>query len=183
MVNSGHTYQYIKAVVLQGLSKFIYMVGRSELSVENKRFTPLHRDRNFNKDTRVMLKYTEQDNWYTGISYKDHFRNGWKAWIRRKGDRRANNKRSKRLEQCKSNNQERPVTTAFFVPPTPMGRLAQSVQEEENSLDSSWGVKIVEKPGIPLWRKFRSSFPMVLGCYRGKTCCVCKGDGSKCMPK
>ena len=182
MVNSGHKYQYIKSVVLQAISKFTYMVERSKLSDNNKKYMPLHRNRSFDWDNRVLLKYTEMDNWYTGVSFKDQYRNGWKSWIKRKNNRRAQNKRSRRFSNVKGFS-NRPISTAIFVPPTPMGKLTQMIQLEEDNLDASWGVKVVEKPGVPLWRKFKINFPVELGCYRGSGCYMCKGDGNKCAPK
>ena len=126
MVNSGHKYQYIKAVVLQGISKFKYMVQRSKLEPTSKKFAPIHRDRYYRWDERTLLKYTNKDTWYTGIPLKDKFRNGWKSWIKRKGERRAENKRSRRSGKHRNQNktsENKPVTTAIFVPPTKGGGI------------------------------------------------------------
>ena len=126
MVNSGHKYQYIKAVVLQGISKFKYMVQRSKLEPTSKKFAPIHRDRYYRWDERTLLKYTNKDTWYTGIPLKDKFRNGWKSWIKRKGERRAENKRSRRSGKYRNQNktsENKPVTTAIFVPPTKGGGI------------------------------------------------------------
>ena len=43
MVNAGHKFSYIKSVVLQAVTKYIYMVSRSRLNKNDKKFHPLHR--------------------------------------------------------------------------------------------------------------------------------------------
>ena len=43
MVNSGHKFSFIKSIVLQALTRYTYMISRSELPLENKRYSPLHR--------------------------------------------------------------------------------------------------------------------------------------------
>ena len=42
MRNSQHQFSFIKAVVMQGLTKFQHMKWRSNLSRENPKYTPLH---------------------------------------------------------------------------------------------------------------------------------------------
>ena len=185
MVNSGHKYQFIKAVVLQGISKFVYMVQRSKLDPTDKRYAPVHRERSYKWKERLLLKYTNKDNWYTGISLKDQYRNVWKSWIRRKGDRRVFNKKC-RKDGLKPTSQRKgqriPVTTAIFVPPTRGGVLTQMIQLKENQMSTPWSVKVLEKPGIPLFRTFQKNFKMKDGCYRGMKC-VCEGSGSGCNAK
>ena len=184
MVNSGHRYQYIKAVVLQAVSKYLYMIQRSNLPCTDTRFSPIHRSRSFKVRERLLLKYTNQDNWYSGVSLKDPFRNGWKAWIKRKSDRRAVNKKKRRGGAVISTTsiQKKTVTTAFFVPPTVNGKLAQMIQEKEDEQTTSWTAKIIEKPGIPIALTFKNSFEMEDGCSRGEEC-FCKNTGKGCTPK
>ena len=85
MINSGHKFSYIKSVVLQALSKYIYMLSRDKLPRHHKRFMPLHRKRSFKSDERRLIKYAVGSTWYTGVNIKDIYRNQWKNWIRRKG--------------------------------------------------------------------------------------------------
>ena len=135
LINSGHKFSYIKSVVLQAVTKFEYMVSRSKLSVTNKRYMPLHRHRNFMKDERKLIKYTTGAIWYTREDHKDKFRNAWKQWIRRKGqkvnkcDKRAkmlpagdkmilNNSLERRVTRSSLRNDNR-ITTAVFIPKTP----------------------------------------------------------------
>ena len=44
MVNSSHKFVFIKAVLLQGLSKYEHMVTRDQLPSDDVRHMPLHRD-------------------------------------------------------------------------------------------------------------------------------------------
>ena len=49
-------------------------------------------------------------------------------------------------------------------------------------MSTPWSVKVLEKPGIPLFRTFQKNFKMKDGCYRGIKC-VCEGSGSGCNAK
>jgi len=44
LVNSGHTYPYIKAVILQGLTKYQYLLERSQKESVDKTYMPLCRE-------------------------------------------------------------------------------------------------------------------------------------------
>ena len=204
LVNSGHKYPYIKSVVLQALTKFEYMVSRSKLSMEDDKYMPLHRDRNFDSDRRKLIKYSSRAVWYTKTDVKDKFRNVWKSWIRRKGQTRVRQPKNSckgggdnfrsarnppgvnnfRITRSALKNDNR-VTTAMFVPKTRAGQLADSIQSIEDSVlskQTNWTVKVLEKPGIQLGRIFVKSFDMVDGCWRGKGC-MCGGRGSACTTK
>ena len=75
LVNSGHKFVYIKSIILQGLTKFVYMVSRAKLPPTDKRYMPLHRARSFNSDERKLMKYVNRATWYTQMDVKDRFRN------------------------------------------------------------------------------------------------------------
>ena len=126
-------------------------------------------------EKRLLLKYTNKDNWYTGILLKDQYMNVWKSWIRRKGDRRVFNKKCRKDGQTSTSQirgARKQITTAIFVPPTMGGVLTQMIQLKENQMSTPWSVKVLEKPGVPLFRTFQKSFKMKDGCYRGMKC-VC----------
>ena len=78
MVNSNHSFPFIKAIVLQALTKYECMVERSKLKETDKRFMPLHRSRTFKMRERLILKYIEKTTWYTNLNLGDQFRNCWK---------------------------------------------------------------------------------------------------------
>ena len=179
MVNSNHSFQYIKSVVLQGISKYLYMYQRSNLDQNNKRFCPLHRSRSYKNDMRKLIKYTDHARWYTTEKVGDLFKDCWKRWIKRKG---FNNKRNKKLG--KNGGMAPDTTTVMFVPKTLNGELLQRIQKVEDNLSHmDWRTKLVEKPGIPLFTKFSKRFNMLQGCARGSSCYVCDGKGTKCCVK
>ena len=200
LVNSDHKFSFIKSVILQAVTKFLYMVERSRLHTENKRYSPLHRLREFKSDERKLIKYTNRAVWYTRIDVKDKYRNTWKGWIRRKGQMRNNFKSVRRNSvndhKGYENSSNRPltrgalrnmnrVTTALFVPKTPKGHLAEMIQlKEDRELvrRSDWTVKVLEKPGIQLAKLFIYKFVMDTGCWRGDRC-ICKGQGNMCTAK
>ena len=66
LVNSGHRYRFIKSVILQGLTRYEYMVQRSKLDAEDLKFMPLYRDRSFQQVARKMNKCVEKMIWYKG---------------------------------------------------------------------------------------------------------------------
>ena len=174
MVNSGHKFQYVKSVVLQAISKYLYMVQRSSVDENNKIFCPLHRARTFKEDQRKLLKYTNYAMWYSKERPGDRYKDIWKSWIKRKGGKKHNNKKETRSKK---------TTTVMFTPKTSKGRLAQMIQGVEDRIAVDWNTKIVEKPGTPLYTKFNKTFPMVAGCSRGESCKICDNMGTKCTPK
>ena len=181
LVNSGHKFQYIKSVVLQGLSKFVYMVQRSKLNKDNVRYAPLHRHRNFDCERRKLIKYTSQGLWYSDVNVKDEYRNNWKRWIKRKGWKNINWNR-RHSTQGKNGT---PVTSVCFVPKTENAELIERLQAVEDNLqrDTGWKTKLVERPGAPLKNIFVKRFPMLIGCARGDSCGICMNDGIGCTVK
>ena len=57
LVNSNHKFSYIKAIILQGLSKFNYMMFRNSLQKDHKLYSPLHRSRKYKYVERRLQKY------------------------------------------------------------------------------------------------------------------------------
>ena len=151
MVNSGHRFEFIKAVVLQAISKFVYMVGRSTLPEENKRFCPLHRPVTFDSERRKLCKYTEHASWYTTHYRKDIYANGWKCWIVSKEQWRTRSQTLKKHPGKPKNTSHQgkiPNTTVLFVPKTQGEKLLTVIQDAEEKLSKAtgWGTKIIEKP-------------------------------------
>ena len=176
LVNSGHSYAFIKAILLQGLTKYKCMVQRSQLEVNHKKFKPLYRSRDYKECERTIVKYLESSTWFTGEKLGDMYKNEWKKRITRKnpGDRKQ-----------KGPVDQREITTVLFVPPSQDSKLLKMVREIEDLRCSelTWRVKIVEQPGIPLILSFGKSFPMEQGCPRGKECILCKNNGIGCTAR
>lgn len=179
LVNSGHMFTYIKSVVLQGLTKYTYMVSRDQLPSSDKRYMPLHRLRTFKSDERKLSKYVNKAVWFTNIDVKDKYRNSWKGWIKRKKENKW--RRDKQHNKGKKTN----ITTAIFIPKTGGGKLIEAIQKVEDDQLSNkipWQVKLLEKPGTPLSILFTKRFEMLQGCYRGDAC-ICEGKATVCMVK
>ena len=126
MVNSGHRYAFIKSVVLQALTRFDYMCERNKLEINNTRYEPLYRSRQYNHDERTKLKYVDRFNWYTDINLKEPFRDLWKYRVKVKGRQGSDSKSSR----CQV-----PTTTTMFVPSTEGGILLEKLLEVELSLN------------------------------------------------
>ena len=58
LVNSGHKFTYIKSVILQGVTKFVYMLYRNNLTPSDKVYSPLHRLRTY-KEAKENLQNTQ----------------------------------------------------------------------------------------------------------------------------
>ena len=190
LVNSDHKFTYIKAVVLQAITKYLYMQSRDSLPQDHKRYSPIHRLRDYKSQERKLMKYAVGVSWYTDDDFKDKYRNHWKNWIRRKEDR--NNKTGpwgkKYLKPSRGkgvhNKPTLTTTTAIFIPNTVGGELIKRVEEQEAKIQSvtGWKAKVVEKPGTPLITLFQRSFDMAGGCARADKC-MCEGKGTSCMVK
>jgi len=84
LVNSGHKFPFIKAVILQGITKHKAMVDRSNLKLENKKYLPLYRPRDYKSEERLMIKYVDAMVWYTGVKLGDPYRGEWKGRLQRR---------------------------------------------------------------------------------------------------
>ena len=54
LVNGGHKYSYIKAIVLQALTKYMYMVERSLKNIEDRDYMPLYRENEYRQQERLI---------------------------------------------------------------------------------------------------------------------------------
>ena len=181
MINSGHKFTFIRSVLMQGLTKFEYMVRRSKMDTEDKMFTPLHRERMFKREERILSKYVSRMVWYTGEKLTDPYRQLWRKNIKYKND--GSNKKSLREKSKEKKKVE--CTTTFFVPPSVGSWLFKMIREKESMLcdQFGWSVKILEAPGVPLLMKFMTKFPISNGCPRGMNCTLCDNSGIKCSIK
>ena len=117
MINSGHKYSFIRSVVQQGITKFLYMVERSKLRKNDKKFQPLYRPPDYRATERMMQRYTEELVWYKRINLKDDFRHGWKFRLKEKATRgKKPAEKKKPLYDPRLLNLE--TTTAIFIPPS-----------------------------------------------------------------
>ena len=181
LTNSKHRYQFIKSIILQALTKYEFMVARSTLDQNHKKYQPLYRPRSYQEESRKILKYINVMTWYTGENLGDPYRQHWKANVKRKGDNITNNRA--RMGGLSSGGAK--ITTTMFVPSTRGGQLLAMLEELEEHLstESQWGVKLVEKAGSPLRSFFIPTFPLLDGCIMKELCRVCNNTGIMCRPK
>ena len=189
LVNSGHTYSYVKAVVQQSLTKYVYLVERSLKDPGDSKFLPLYRPNNFRKTERIMLKYIQPMIWNQNESLKDPFRNLWKNRIKRRpktllklGQNGGSGNKDKLMGKkfkCNMNNVtnyvsdtgiKRRITSTVFVPASNNSLLLKRVikANEECRMDMNWDMKIVERSGTPLINQFMKNLPTTMAAQRVK---------------
>ena len=122
MINSGHRYKFIRSVTLQAITKYKFMVGRSQLPEGDIRFKPLYRARCFDQLRRDIAKKVEGSTWYKGIEVYDKFRNDWKSSIKYHGMRmdrkRSCKNKSRLLGGGIMKKEDNEVKCAMFIPPS-----------------------------------------------------------------
>ena len=74
LVDSGHKFSYVKSILLQGLSKYQFMVYRDRLDTDHKLYTPIYRARTFRQQERKMEKYIKYSTWYADLEPSDPYR-------------------------------------------------------------------------------------------------------------
>ena len=178
LVNSGHTFSFTKAVVLQAITRYKYMLERDSRLPEDPKYQPLYRSKLFDREERMIRKRIDFCTWYSGEDIGDPFRHGWKNHIRRRGDNVKNNR--KRLPAS-----NREITTTLFVPATAGSILFDKIREKEEVIgrEFDWGIKILEKSGSPLTASLMTKFPSKVGCPFGAECNACENDGVACTPR
>ena len=185
--NSGHQFQFIRSIIQQALTKFHYMVERSSLPKNHKKYQPLYRPPTFKTAERIMVKYISAHVWYKKIDLNDNFRQSWKGRVKTKAKRNNTKKRGNGAGMGKVMNTDHPIdiTAALFVPPTAEGKLTQMLcdDEEDLSKETGWGVKVVESSGVPLVQMLKPTFNMASGCIIGKECKICGNTGVACSVK
>ena len=152
LVNSGHSFRFIKAVILQGLTRYKFMLKRASLPVGDPKFMPLYRERKFQCVKRMILKYVEGKTWYKDLNLGDQYARHWKKKLYNYGTRngrRLTNEPDTRETLC-----------AMFVPPSIESKLTEKIISVEEKLRDKlqWKVKVLEQSGIPLAMTFIPKF-------------------------
>ena len=145
MVNSGHSYWTTKVILVQGVTKFNYLVEMSKLSERNKRYKPLHLPKSFKESERQLGKQLARSTWHRG---RDE--TGNQAWrTKLNGAWRGNCPVQRPVRGMK-------YSTVLQVPSTQGSVLLREIARMEPRLAkaSGFSVKIVEKSGIQLVRLF-----------------------------
>ena len=138
LINSGHSFRFIKAVVLQGLTRYKFMLKRANLPVEDPKFLPLYRERKFQGVKRIILKYVEGRTWYKDLNLGDKYHKTWKRKLYNYGlgkNRRLVHEKDTRDTVC-----------TMFVPPSIDSKLTEKIISVEEKLKDKfeWKVKVHE---------------------------------------
>ena len=155
------------------------MLYRNNLTPSDKGYSPLHRLRTY-KEAKENLQNTQTVQLGSQtLILRTSIGTSGKCWSEEGGDLHKKWKR-----RGKDVHSRKPVTVVFFIPKTPGSKLLYMVQKGEQTLKNQvdWRVKLLEKPGTPLFTWFMKKFPMEKGCYRGNDW-MCKGKGTNCMTK
>ena len=94
MVNSGHKFQFIRSIIQQAITKYLYMVRRSKLDINDDKFQPLYRPPEYRSAERIMQKYVEAHIWFKRLDLGDEHRHTWKYRIKSKTTRNNRTVRS-----------------------------------------------------------------------------------------
>ena len=141
LVNSGHRYKFIKSVILQGLTRYKFMLSRSKLNEGDIKYMPLYRNRSFQQIARKMNKCVAGMTWYKDLNLYDPFRKEWKNMLS-----------SRKQITSGPLGRNRETVAVMFVPPSNGSQLINKVEAVENELRKSlsWNVKVMEQSGTPL---------------------------------
>ena len=173
LINSKHSFPFIKAITLQGLTKYTTMVARSLLQSDDEKFMPLYRTRSYREQERKLCKYVNVNNWFKGGYEFDKYRKDWKKKV------------TKRRKSVGDVNNKTP-DAVMFVPQSQNSILLEKIVNSEATLlkNSKWTIKVLEQSGTPLALLFTPKFPLNDGCPRGNRCKQCKdGNGIACAAR
>ena len=179
LINSGHSCQSARIIIVQGVTKYVHKVKVSLLPPEDPNFAPLYFDKKFKENERQCDKYLAKMNWFrvskqtneTGVgctkldSWKSNLHGVWRGSTR--GQKRAIGM---------------DYSTILQVPNSRNSDLLNNLIKAEDKLAhmSGYNVKLVEQSGVQLSRLFPGMPSSSKKCH-WLACPVCKeytGKGS-----
>ena len=178
LINSGHSSTSARIILVQGVVKYLWLVERSKLAVNDMGYKPLYLSKEHCEDERQIHKCQAKRQWFRSKKNKKDLGDSSinycvKDWRQRlKGIWKG------------SGNSQRPVlvdgySTVINVPNTEGAILAKKLIEAERKLAklTKYNVKVVEKSGIQLIRLFKRVYSPDK-CH-WSSCPVCKYSDSK----
>ena len=153
LINSGHSVQSTRIIIVQGVTKFLHKRELSKLDPSDTRFHPLYLDKSYREEDRQVDKYMAKMEWFKSKkrSPAQQATNEWRnkltgVW------------RGERLSQRRVLGRD--FTTVVNVPNTRGAELAKALIKAESNLAVMTGyeVKIVEQSGVQLRRLFTRVF-------------------------
>ena len=180
LVNSGHSPQSARIILVHGVTKYLHKVKLSELQTDDPEFRPLYFGKDYREDERQCDKYMAKMSWYKS-----------------KENARVDKDRSKKKKECWKNNlqgvwkgstrSQRRVKGMDFSTILQVLNTRNSVllnnlvkAEDQLALMSGYNVKMVEQSGIQLSRLFPGVPSSSSKCH-WTSCPVCRehtGKGS-----
>ena len=170
MLNSNHTVESVKFLLVHAVSRYNDIVEKSCLAPTHKNYQPLHFDKKFKIYERKLMKYLAKTNWYSNpIKTPSSWRSKLPPeWVGSKPiQRKVHGIEYTTVLQCPSSKDSRLVRALAKVEP----RLARS---------TGYQVKITEQGGKPLAKMFSTNLTSGL-CHRND-CGVCDNPNIKGPP-
>ena len=174
MANSGHSNNFMKRILLSGISKFVKLVRASNLGKEEKGYKPLHQasGRSLQRFRKKMMARQE--------------------WFKEKNDPEESPRNIRHQKDGNQRKQTRdpgvPTTSVMFVPNTRRGILVNRLKEGEDELARITGfrIKYQEAGGVQLGKMFSTDLARDQPCGRN-VCWPCQtskeGETKNCKAR
>ena len=178
LINSGHSRKSARIILVQGVIKFLWKLGRSTLPEDDPKYKPLYLAKEYCEEERQITKYQARMNWFRrkrtekderddDESWRDNLKGVWRGSIT-----------SQRLALKTG------FSTVLNVPNTKGAVLANKLIENEFKIAkmSRYNVKIIEMSGVQLIRMFQRVYaPKTCHWQNCPVCCYNSSKGSsKC---
>ena len=174
LVNSGHSHQSSRIIMVQGVTKYLHNLKLSRLPEQDPNFVPLYLSRQYRETERQCEKKMAKTNWFKerkkskkSGSWKDNLVGVWKG----------NSQSQKRVENMD-------YSTILRVPNTRNSQLLNNLIKHETRLAkiTGYNVKLVESSGVQLARLLQKNFS-TKKCH-WEDCAACADNdekmGSRC---
>ena len=71
LINSGHSPQSSRILIVQGVTKYLHKLKLSNLSVDDPEFKPLYFDKKYQEEDRQFDKFQAKKDWYRSKKKKN----------------------------------------------------------------------------------------------------------------
>ena len=161
LVNSGHSQQSTRILLVQGVTNYLYKVKCLELEADHTNYEPLYKSKRYKEEERQTKKFLARANWYKKKEKKELVTqketsnmdkpNAWK------NDLQGVWKGSSRSQKSVKN---MTYTTILKVPSSPNSTLLYKLvgAEDRLAIITGYNLKLVEQSGIQLARLFSRAF-------------------------
>ena len=171
MKTSGHSEEFIKLAVEQGIRSFDAKVKRSRLDEDHPGCQPLFPKAGWRKDVKSKEKALKRSNWFKGKEEKEP----WEDLPKSRSSGRITKKKNIFQKAGGKEKLKKAACTVVFVPSTRGSILVRSLREEEDKMAELTGfrVKYQEAGGSLLANAFNKNLGIGQHCGR-EECPLCK---------